>query len=160
MDAKKRLYIGDFLAEGSSKAVFKVDASIRSGGDYTIQTSRKNFVLTQNILEKVYVDVPPEIDSKDVVVSRIAFRDYIDYYNNINNLNYHLLFGRSGYAPKIYGIVISIVPKPHNSSGSIVFARVSNYPSPIIGLNKEFKPDMFTDNLITMYIFKKNVLLI
>lgn len=155
MDAKKRIYIGNFLAEGSSKTVFTVDASIRSGGDYTIKTSRKNFTITQTILENIYVDVPPEIDSKDIVVSRIAFTDYIDYYNNVNNINYHLLFGRNGYAPKIYGIVISVEPKPHNLSGSIGFARVPGYPAPLFGLNKDIKPGLFADNFLTMYIFQE-----
>ncbi len=155
MDAKKRIYIENFLAEGSSKTVFTVDASIRSGGDYTIKTSRKSFTITQTILENIYVDVPPEIDSKDIVVSRIAFTDYIDYYNNVNNINCHLLFGRNGYAPKIYGIVTSVEPKPHNLSGSIGFARVPGYPAPLFGLNKDIKPGLFADNFLTMYIFQE-----
>lgn len=163
MDAKKRLYIGDFLAEGSSKAVFKVGASIRSDGDYNDKVKNKNHVpkkpitLTQNILEKIYVEVPPEIDSNDIAVSRIAFTGYIDYYNNINNLNFHLFFGRSGYAPKIYGIVTSVEPNPKaaNPIKALGFSRVPGYPAPLSGLNKNFPPEMFTNNFVTMYIFQE-----
>lgn len=163
MDVKKRLYIGDFLAEGSSKAVFKVGASIRSDGDYNNKVKNKNHVpkkpitLTQEILSKIYIDVPPEIDSNDIVVSRIAFTSYIDYYNNINNLNLHLFFGRSGYAPKIYGIVTSVepnrsAPNPLTATG---YSRVPGYPAPLSGLNKNFPPEMFKNKFVTMYIFQE-----
>lgn len=157
MDPKKRLYIGDFLAEGSSKAVFKVDANIRPGGDYAIRTPGNNFVLTQEILSKIYIDVPPEIDSKDIVVSRIEYDGYIDYHKNIDGLNMHLLFGRSGYAPKIYGIVTSIEPNPKaaNRLKGIGYSRVEGYPKPFTGLKKSFSQEIFTNNFVTMYIFQE-----
>ncbi len=155
MDATKRLYIGDFLAEGSCKKVFNVAASIRSSVDYIDKYKKLRFRLPQHILQNIYVDVPPEIDSKDVVVSRIVFRNYYDYENNINNVNSHLLFAKQGYAPKIYGIVTFIEPKPHNLSGSIVFARIPGYPTPLDQLKKDLKEELFSDNFITMYIFQE-----
>ena len=58
MDSKKRLYIGDFLAEGSSKAVFKVGANVwndtkhASYPNYEIGTREHNFILSQTELNR------------------------------------------------------------------------------------------------------------
>jgi hypothetical protein len=159
MAATKRLYIGDFLAEGSCKKVFNVAASIRSSGDYIDKDKKIRFRLPQHILQNIYVDVPPEIDSKDVVVSRIVFRYYLDYKNNINNVNSHLLFAKQGYAPKIYGINTLIEPKQHNLSGSIQFLRVPGYPTPLDLLIEDLNEELFSDNFITMYIFQEKCII-
>jgi hypothetical protein len=155
MAATKRLYIGDFLAEGSCKKVFNVAASIRSSGDYIDKDKKIWFRLSQHILQNIFVDVPPEIDSKDVVVSRILFENISDYSNNINNVNSHLLFAKQGYAPKIYGIVISADPKRHNLSGSIQFLSVPGYPTPLDRLQKNLKEELFRNNTVIMYIFQE-----
>jgi hypothetical protein len=117
MDSKKRLYIGDFLAEGSSKAVFKVGASVwnnskhASHPSYRIETNEHNFILSPTELKNIFVEVDPSINTDDVVVARSELYDYINYVKTINAIKLHLMFAKSGNAPQIYGILFFLESK-------------------------------------------------
>ena len=147
MDSKKRLYIGDFLAEGSSKAVFKVGASIRSDPNYSIITANHNFTLSQTELNRIFVEVDPSINSDDVVVARSEFYNYEDYVKTINDIKLHLMFAKSGNAPQIYGILFFIELK--NQKKYLIKSLDIN------DVENNIPRPYFVDCYINMFVFQE-----
>ena len=153
MDSKKRLYIGDFLAEGSSKAVFKVGANVwndtkhASYPSYRIQTREHNFILSETELKNIFVEVDPSVDSNTVVVARSELYNYDDYVKTINDIKLHLMFAKTGNAPQIYGILFFLELKNQK--------KYSIQPLDINNVEYNIPRSYFDDCYISIFVFQE-----